>query len=146
MRWNIARSCFPTYPSSPWSPGRERLHRMRTSPRSRRAIISSTPPSLALKLHPDTRRIAVIDGSLQSNDDVQTEITRQLRQLSPQVGVEYWRNLALANLIERVKELPDDSLILYVRQTMRTATQPITQTESLEQVLDSRKGARLRRR
>ena len=27
--------------------------------------------NLALKLHPDTRRIAVVNGSLQSNDDVQ---------------------------------------------------------------------------
>ena len=95
--------------------------------------------NLALKLHPDTRRIAVVDGSPQSNDDVQTEIARQLGQLSPQVGVEYWRNLALVNLIERVKALPDDSVILYVRQTVKTSTQPITQSESLEQVLEAAK-------
>ena len=95
--------------------------------------------NLALKLHPNTRRIAVVDGSLQSNDDVQTEIARQLDQLSPQVGVEYWRNLALVNLIERVKALPDNSVILYVRQTVKTSTQPITQSESLEQVLDAAK-------
>ena len=49
--------------------------------------------NLALKLHPNTRRIAVVNGSLQSNDDVHAEIARQLGQLSPQVGVEYWRNL-----------------------------------------------------
>jgi signal transduction histidine kinase len=94
---------------------------------------------LALKLHPNTRRIAVVNGSFQSNDDVQTEIARQLGQLSPQVGVEYWRNLTVVNLIERVKALPDNSVILYVRQTAKASTQPITQSESLEQVLEAAK-------
>ena len=102
--------------------------------------------NLALKLHPNTRRIAVVDGSLQSNDDVQTEIARQLGQLSPQVGVEYWRNLTMVNLIERAKALPDDSVILYVRQTMKASTQPITQSESLETGPRSGKRTRLRRR
>ena len=66
-----------------------------------------------------------------------TEIARQLGQLSPQVGVEYWRNLTMVNLIERVKALPDNSVILYVRQTVKASTQPLTQNESLEQVLES---------
>jgi signal transduction histidine kinase len=95
--------------------------------------------NLALKLHPGTRRIAVIDGSPESNDDVHAEVARQLGHRSPQVGVEYWANLALVNLIERVQALPDDSVILYVRQTVKASTQPITQTESLEQVLAAAK-------
>ena len=93
--------------------------------------------NLALKLHPNTRTIAVVNGSLQSNDDVQAEIARQLGQLSPQVGVEYWRNLTMVNLIERAKALPDNSVILYVRQTVKASTQPLTQSESLEKVLEA---------
>jgi len=93
--------------------------------------------NLALKLHPGLQRIAVVDGSFQKNDDVHAEVARQLGQLPPQVGVEYWRNLELGNLVERVKALPHNSAILYVRQTAKTGTQPITQTESLERVLEA---------
>ena len=90
---------------------------------------------LAVKIHPKTRRIAVVDGSLQSNDDVQKEITDQLGPLAPRSRSSYLRDLPLADLIERVRGLPDDSLILYIRQTLKTSTQVITQTEALEQVL-----------
>jgi signal transduction histidine kinase len=90
---------------------------------------------LAVELHPNTRRIAVVDGSLQSNDDVQKEVTDQLRPLAPEIAVDYLRDLPLADLIARVNALPDDSLILYIRQTLRTSTQVITQMEALEQVL-----------
>ncbi len=90
---------------------------------------------LALKFHPNTRRIVIVDGSLQSNDDVQKEVTDQLAPLAPQIGIEYLRNLPLASLLERVKGLPHDSLILFIRQTLRTHTQSMTQNEGLEQVL-----------
>src|SRR5436190_3240940 len=48
--------------------------------------------TLALRLHPNARKFVVVDGSLGSTDDVQTEVARQLGSLSPQVGVEYWRD------------------------------------------------------
>ena len=90
---------------------------------------------LALELHPNTRWVAVVDGSPQTNDDVQKAVTEQLALIGPQVGVEYLRNLPLANLLERVKGLPADSLILFIRQTLKTPTQAMTQQEGLEQLV-----------
>jgi len=90
---------------------------------------------LAAGLHPKTRRIAVVDGSLQSNDDVQNEITEQLGRLAPHVSVDYLRDLPIADVIARVRRLPDESIILFIRQSMKTRTQPITQLEALDQVL-----------
>ena len=90
---------------------------------------------LALELHPNAHRVVVVDGSLQANDDVQKEITAQLALMGPDVPVEYLRNLPIANLIERVKRLPADSLILFIRQTLKTPTQAITQQEALEQLV-----------
>jgi signal transduction histidine kinase len=90
---------------------------------------------LAIGLHPNTRRIAVVDGSLQSSDDVQKEITAQLARLTPQITVDYWRDLPLVDVIARVKALPKDSVILYIRQVIGTGTQVITQLEALEQVV-----------
>jgi signal transduction histidine kinase len=90
---------------------------------------------LALELHPNTRRVAVIDGSVQTNDDIQKAVAEQLALLGPHVGIEYLRNLPPANLLERVKGLPADSLILFIRQTLKTPTQAMTQQEGLEQLL-----------
>ena len=91
--------------------------------------------TLALKLHPNTRKIFVVDGTLQSNDDVQLEFARQLAPLAPRISVEFLRNLPIADLLERVKALPDDSLVLFARQTMRSRTQSMTQMEAIDQVV-----------
>ena len=89
---------------------------------------------LALTLHPNTRRIAIVDGMLESNGDVQTEVIEQLKQFMPQVTLEYLRDLPLADLIHRIERLPGDSLILYARQTMRTPTAGMAQGEALKSV------------
>ena len=90
---------------------------------------------LAVELHPLTRRVVVVDGSLRSNDDVQREIMSQLAPLAPGVVVDYLRDLPMIDLIERVKALPSDSLILFIRQSLKTPTQAITPAEAFEEVL-----------
>ena len=90
---------------------------------------------LALTFHPTTRKIFVIDGTLQSNDDVQQEFTDELKPLASQIRVEFLRDLPLTELLERVKSLPDDSVLLFVRQTMRSRTQSMPQRDALEQVV-----------
>ncbi len=96
-----------------------------------------TTVKLALKLHPETRKIFVVDGTLQSNDDVEKEYTDQLRPLASKVRVEFLRDLPLAELLERVKGLPDDSVLMFVRQMMRSPTQPMSQRDALEQVVQA---------
>ncbi len=89
---------------------------------------------LALTLHPNTHRIAVVDGTLQSNDDVQKEITAQLAPFASQVEVEYLRDLPEREVVDRVKALPEDSVILYVRHGLRTRTQGMTTFEGLQSI------------
>jgi signal transduction histidine kinase len=90
---------------------------------------------LALTLHANTRRIAVVDGTHQSNDDVQKEMTNQLTPFANQVTIEYLRDLPVHDLLERVRKLPEDSLILFVRQTLKTRTQAMTTLEGLQHVV-----------
>jgi signal transduction histidine kinase len=86
---------------------------------------------LALRLHSNTRRIVVVDGTLESSDDVQKEITDQLEPLRQHVVIEYLRDLPVDDVRERVKSLPEDSFILFARQTLKTRTQAMTQLEGL---------------
>jgi signal transduction histidine kinase len=89
---------------------------------------------LALTFHPATRQIFVIDGTLQSNDDVQQQFTDELKPLASRISVEFLRDLPLTELLERVKRVPGDSVLLFVRQTMRSRTQSMPQRDALEHV------------
>ncbi len=90
---------------------------------------------LALLLHPDARRIAVVDGTLQSNDGVHELITEQLAPLAARVTIEYLRDLPVNEVVERVKRLPDNSLIFHARQSLRTPTQAMGNIEALERIV-----------
>ena len=90
---------------------------------------------VALKLHGNIRGIAVVDGTLQINDDVRNEMTAQLARFAGRVKIEYLRDLPLDDLIERVKALPEDSVIVYARQSLKTRTQALTTFEGLQSVV-----------
>jgi hypothetical protein len=60
---------------------------------------------LALNLHPDRRRIVVIDGALGNPGDVQQEVESQLKGLEPKASLTYLRDLLLNDVLARVKDL-----------------------------------------
>ena len=89
---------------------------------------------LALGLRPNTRRLVVIDGSRTNNGEIQTEVERQMKA---RVGLEleYLRDLPLDALMERVGRIPGESIVLFVRQTIRDASQNLDSLEALSQVV-----------
>ena len=90
---------------------------------------------LALQLQPEKRRVFVVDGSLESSEDMQAFVTAQLAPLASRITVDFLRNLPLADLLTRVKGLSADSIVVFGRQTMRTRTQSMTQMEAVDQVV-----------
>lgn len=91
--------------------------------------------SLALQLQPDTRRVFVVDGTLESDEGIEDAATAQLEPLASRISVDFLRDLPLADLLTRVKGLPADSILLFARQTMRTRTQSMTQMDAIDQVV-----------
>jgi signal transduction histidine kinase len=74
--------------------------------------------ALAVKLHPRTRQIALVDGALPgaANDAVYSEALKQIEGAAPHLAVISLRNLPLDELLARVQTLPPDTLIFVVRQ------------------------------
>ena len=89
---------------------------------------------LALGLRPMTRRLVVIDGSRVNNGEIQTQIERQMKA---RVGLElaYLRDLPLDTLLEQVGRIPKESIVLFVRQTIRDESQDLDSLEALSHVV-----------
>ena len=89
---------------------------------------------LALALRPMTRRLVVIDGSRNNNGDIQTQIERQV---STRAGLQlaYLRDLPLDKLLAEVSAIPEQSVVLFVRQTIRNESQDLDPFEALSHVV-----------
>ena len=89
---------------------------------------------LALTLRPTTRRLVVIDGSRNNNGEIQAQIERQV---SARKGLEvsYLRDLPLDQLLEQMSAVPEHSVVLFVRQTIRNETQDLDPFEGLSQII-----------
>jgi PAS domain S-box-containing protein len=89
---------------------------------------------LALALRPDTRHVVVVDGARADARDLEAEISRQLRERSHTVGVEYLRDLPIPDLVKRIAAVPESSIVLFVQQTARAGVK-VDQFDALARVV-----------
>jgi PAS domain S-box-containing protein len=71
---------------------------------------------LALRLHPETERIFVINGTIQKDKSVEAILKDQFKELESKVKFTYLTDLSLDILLAQVKNLPERSIIFYSRQ------------------------------
>ena len=83
---------------------------------------------LALKLHPQTREVFVVSGSAERDKRFERIARQELAGYENKVRITYLTDLPVDELMNRVKELPQDSLILYVWQRSRLETEKALQT------------------
>jgi PAS domain S-box-containing protein len=90
---------------------------------------------LAQALRPDTDTVYVIDGARENSPELQKEIERQLKERRHPVTLVYLRDLPLLDLLVRVAAIPGHSIVLFVKQTMRTASEDVDQLDALARVV-----------
>ena len=71
---------------------------------------------LALKLHPKTKQIFVISGTLDHDRSLESIARSELKPYEKKVTISYLTDLTPEELAVRVRSLPDESIILYVWQ------------------------------
>jgi len=71
---------------------------------------------VALRLHPATEHVFVINGTIEKDKAVEAILKEQLRGFESKVAISYLTDLPLNELLARVKSLPKRSLIFYSRQ------------------------------
>jgi signal transduction histidine kinase len=82
---------------------------------------------LALKLHPETKELFVISGTPERDKRFETVAREELAGYEKRVRISYLTDLPLNELSNRVKEMPQDSLILYVWQRSGLETEKTLQ-------------------
>jgi PAS domain S-box-containing protein len=92
---------------------------------------------LALALRPDTRTVFVVDGARENIDELQAEVERQLRQRHPGLDVVYLRDLPLSDVVARIASVPEQSVVLFIKQTMLTRLHDVDQDDALGQIVSA---------
>lgn len=90
---------------------------------------------LALKLQPETQEVYVISGTPERDKRFETVAREELAGYEKKVRLTYLTDLPVTELLQRVKELPQRSLILYVWQRSAVESEKALHTfQILEQI------------
>ena len=90
---------------------------------------------LALKLQPETQELYVISGTPERDKRFENSAREELAGYEKRVRIAYLTDLPVNELVERVKELPPHSIILYVWQRSAIESEKTLQTfEILEKI------------
>ena len=90
---------------------------------------------LALKLHPGTKELVLVSGTPERDKRFETVARQELAGYENRIRITYLTDLPVDELMNRVKELPPDSIILYIWQRSGLETDKKLQTfEVLEKV------------
>ena len=93
--------------------------------------------SLALKLKPEARQIAIIDGAPPGGggrDALYAETQEQIEAMRLPLPVVFLRNLQLDDLLARVQGLPPDGIIFFARHYIGRRGEPIDSIEAVKDV------------
>ena len=90
---------------------------------------------LALKLHSETKEVFVISGTPEHDKRFETISREELAGYDKRLRITYLTDLPIVELLERVKALPQESVILYVWHRSALETEKSLQTfEVLEKI------------
>ena len=89
---------------------------------------------MALKLHPNTRRVFVVAGASKFDTDWEAEARLEFRRFEGKVEFTYLGGLPMPDLLERVSHLPDGSIVYYLHIFQDGAGKIVIPAEGLEQL------------
>jgi PAS domain S-box-containing protein len=91
--------------------------------------------SLAKQLLPDTRAVYVIDATPANDGDIELAVRHQWRERHSDLTLVYLRDLVLDDLVARLEAIPPHSIVVLIRQAIRTPSQNLERAEGLTRVL-----------
>jgi PAS domain S-box-containing protein len=91
----------------------------------------------ALKLRPETRRIVVVGGTARTDRVLQEEAREALRPYEGQLEVTYLTDLSMAEVLQRVSNLPPQTIIIYLSMLRDSSGQGFVPREVLERVTEA---------
>jgi signal transduction histidine kinase len=94
---------------------------------------------LALRFHPGTEHVFVINGTPEKDKTVETFLKQQFKQFETQVKFTYLTDLPLDDLLAQVKSIPERSIIFYSRQDYDEPALKLSLTDVLSLIASTAK-------
>jgi PAS domain S-box-containing protein len=86
---------------------------------------------LALRLHPRTKQIFVVSGTLQHDKRLETVAREDLRDYESRVRISYLTDWSPDELAAKAKTLPEDSIVLYIWQQSLSDQSRVLETQDI---------------
>lgn len=90
---------------------------------------------LALNLHPATEDVFVVSGTPEHDKRFETTARQELAGYEKKVRITYLTDLPVSDLVNRVKQLPQKSIILYVWQRSAVESEKELQTLQILEII-----------
>ena len=91
---------------------------------------------LALKLKPETGRLAIIAGSSETDEKHLSQVNDVLAPYLDELEIEYLTGLTVEKTLSAVQSLPPDAIVLYTTMFQDSAGMPLVPVEILEMISD----------
>src|SRR5262249_7149303 len=90
---------------------------------------------LALRLHPGTKQVFIISGTIAHDKVFETSARSQLNGYESKAAITYLTDLPLPELMERIRNLSERSIVLYVWQQARNDQGKLLQSQEVLSVI-----------
>jgi PAS domain S-box len=91
---------------------------------------------VALKLHPDKRRMVVVGDASTAGLAIKRQIEAAVPQYGGKLEVEYWTDLSLRAVLDRVEMLPPDTFLFFIPYYQTIGNLFYTAEEVMEAIYD----------
>ena len=89
---------------------------------------------VALKLHPETRRMVVISDQSTTGAAIREQVEDAMPRYADRLEVEYWSRLSMAEMLDRVKLLPPGTLLFFIPIYQTVGGRTFTSVELMEAI------------
>jgi PAS domain S-box-containing protein len=86
---------------------------------------------LALRLHPGTKQVFIISGTLNHDKKYETLCREELKGLDSGISINYFTDFSLEELIFKTKRLPERSVVLYIWQQSQNEQGQLLETQDI---------------
>lgn len=101
--------------------------------------IIETPPlvetlDIALKFHPDKKRVVVISDESTAGKYIREQVKTIMPKFKGRLEFDYWSNMGLAEILDRVRDLPSDTFLFFIPMYQEVDGRFYTAEEVMEEI------------
>ncbi|MEF2231840.1 MAG: ABC transporter substrate binding protein [Pseudodesulfovibrio sp.] len=89
---------------------------------------------VALQLHSHTRRVVVVSDESTTGVAIRKQVEDAMPRYADRLRVEYWSRLSMAEMLDRVKMLPPDTLLFFIPIYQTVGGRTFTSVELMEAI------------